>query len=367
VSRQRPPRTAIWKMALGALADGGPGVCHFAITSACNARCGFCSFARDRLPKAQQHSVSLEEAKSACDILQRNGVRFLHFTGGEPLVHRDLTAMIAHATGIGMTATVVTNGALLTERRIDALAEAGIAKVCISIDAATAEAHDANRGLRGLTARLRRAVRGLRRHRIPITASVAMSRLVDYAALPEMLRSLGVDALTFSYPLRTLPSSYLAWADSPLAEFTAEELDAAFEAIKRLRRDFPVQNPVASIEDMQRHLRGEPERFGCLAGWKSFYLDWHLQLWRCHNWDRPLCHITEFDGTQRIRDGCTACMIDCYRDDSVMQHVGVAASDGLQAALRGDFRRAWKHWSDRRNAVSVRAALGTAKTWMRTS
>ena len=41
-----PKRPSIWKMALHAVWDGGPGLCHFAITSACNARCGFCSFAR---------------------------------------------------------------------------------------------------------------------------------------------------------------------------------------------------------------------------------------------------------------------------------------------------------------------------------
>ena len=82
-------RPSIWKMALRAVWDGGPGICHFAITSACNARCGFCSFARDRLPAEKRHSVTLAEAKSACDILKRNGVKFVHFTGGEPLVHRD--------------------------------------------------------------------------------------------------------------------------------------------------------------------------------------------------------------------------------------------------------------------------------------
>jgi hypothetical protein len=163
-----------------------------------------------------------------------------------------------------------------------------------------------------------------------------MSRLVDYPALPEALRDLGFGAVTFSYPLRTLPSSYLACAESPLVDFTPEELHASFEAVKALGKQFPVLNPVASIEDMQRHLRGDPERFGCLAGWKFFYLDWHLQIWRCHNWDRPLCDIREFDGTQRVRDGCTACMIDCYRDDSLMQHVGVAVSCcGSESCPRG--------------------------------
>lgn len=358
-------RPSVWKMALGAVWDGGPGTCHFAITSACNARCGFCSFARNRLTAEARRSVTLAEAKLACDILKRNGIRFLHFTGGEPLVHRDFTAMVAYAAQTGMISTLVTNGALLTARRIDALAQAGLASVYISIDAAEISVHDANRGLPGLSARIRRANTELKQRRIPSSASVTMSRLVDYRALPELLRDLGFGAVTFSYPLRTLPSSYLACADSPLVDFTPEELHAAFEAVKALRGEFPVLNPVASLEDMQRHLRGEPEKFGCLAGWKFFYLDWNLQLWRCHNWDRPLCDIRDFDGTQRIRDGCTACMIDCYRDDSVMQHVGVAVSDGLRAAMRGDLRQAWNHWADRRNLVSAREAIQTVTSWMR--
>ena len=74
-----------------------------------------------------------------------------------------------------------------------------------------------------------------------------MSRLVDYSALPEALRDLGFGAVTFSYPLRTLPSSYLACAESPLVDFTPEELHASFEAVKALGKQFPVLNPVASI------------------------------------------------------------------------------------------------------------------------
>src|SRR5262249_49204922 len=78
-------------------------------------------------------------------------------------------------------------------------------------------------------------------------------------------------------------------------------------------------------------------------------------------------HIRDFDGTQRVRDGCTACMVDCYRDDSVMQHVGVALSDGLRAAARGDVRQAWSHWADGRNVTSLRAAIRTVRMWTRVS
>ncbi len=364
-SATKTKRLPLWRLALKAAIDGGPGTCHFAITSVCNAKCDFCNFAVDRLPTSARHSVTLDEAKLAADVLSRNGVHFLIFTGGEPLAHRDFAAMARHAADLGMAATLVTNGSLLTPARIENLAGSGLVSVYISIDAASADVHEQNRGLPGVCARIREANFLLRQANIATAASVTMSRLVDYEKLPAFLESLGFDSLTFSYPLTTLSSPYLSYSDSKLVAYTAEELHAAFDAAKALKRHFTVLNPTASIEDMQRHLRGEPEHFACIAGWKFFYLDWHLDLYRCHNWERPLCHITEFDGSQRLRDGCTACMIDCYRDNSVMQHIGVATSDGLRAAARGRLGEAGKHWFDSRNLASLKAVLEDAPAWRR--
>lgn len=360
------PKIPFWRMALKAMIDGGPGTCHFAITSICNARCGFCNFAIDRLPKNQQRSVTLDEAKLAIDILARNNVRYLLLTGGEPLVHRDFDTIVAHARRVGMVPGAVTNGWFLTRKRIEALADAGLMSLAISVDAPSVVGHDENRGLRGLSERIRQANEICGSHRIPSIASVTMSRLVgDYAALPDFLRQLGFDAVTFSYPLSGLKSSYLSYRESDLVTYSAEELDKAFEAVKNLKKKFLVLNPSASLDDMRRHVRGEPEQFGCLAGYKFFYLDWNLDLYRCHNWDRPMCHITEFDRTPRVRDGCTACMIDCYRDDSVMQHVAVAISDGLAAAGRGQIGKAMRHWFDRRNLTSIKAVVEEAPWWSR--
>src|SRR5262249_61604499 len=110
-----------------------------------------------------------------------------------------------HAGRIGMTPALDTNGALLTQRRIDALADAGLAKVCISIDAASSAVHDSNRGIPGLSERIRRATAELKRRRISTTASVTMSRLVDYAALPGHLQALAFSPLPFSFPPHPLP------------------------------------------------------------------------------------------------------------------------------------------------------------------
>ena len=262
-----------------------------------------------------------------------------------------------------MVTTLVTNGALLTPERIDALADAGLVSVYISIDAADAETHERNRGLPGVCARICAANEHFRRRNISTAASVTMSRLLDYSKLPDFLRTLGFNSLTFSYPLSKLASPYLAYSDSDLVTYSNEEMLAAFDSVKALKREFTVLNPTASIDDIQRHLRGEPERFVCIAGWKFFYLDWQLNLYRCHNWSTPLCHITEFDGSQRVRDGCTACIIDCYRDNSVMQHIGVAVSDGVSAIARGQVLEASRHWFSRRNLTSLGAVLEDAPAW----
>jgi len=169
-------------------------------------------------------------------------------------------------------------------------------------------------------------------------AQVTMSKLIrHYCALVPLLRELGFVAVAFSYPQRArLGSSSLAWSDdSTLVKFTSSQLIEAFDEVDYLRGLFPVNNPRASTEDMKRHLRGGPERFVCYGGYKSFYLDWNYDLWRCDAWDQRLCSVWEFLETPLVRDGCTACMADCYRDSSVMLRAAVSLGDAIDRLGEG--------------------------------
>jgi hypothetical protein len=80
-----------------------------------------------------------------------------------------------------------------------------------------------------------------------------------------------------------------------------------------------------------------------------------LNLYRCHFWEKPMCSVYEWDESKLIRDGCTRCMIDCYRDPSVLQSVAVNASDAWHALRRGNVVKAAKHVLDPRNVTSLRA------------
>lgn len=340
-----------------ALEDGGPGFCQFAVTNVCNARCGFCNFALGKLPPESRKYAPRDGALEAVDILHRHGIRYLVLTGGEPLLHPDVTAIVRRSSGAGMKTIVVTNGMLLRPDRIRELSDAGLSGFILSIDAASREGHEGNRALPGVCERIREANRLIRTLGPHSTASVTMSRLVDYDALPGFLRSLGFDSVTFSYPLRSLGSNFLGWSDSELVSQSDEEMIEAFERVKRLKKRILVVNPTQSLNEMQRFLRNEEQRFPCLGGFQYFYLDWNLDLWRCHHWERPICSVFEFDGSRRVRDGCTRCMIDCYRDASVMQHIGVSVHDAYRALKARDLPGAARAFTRRGNLGSLHAVL----------
>lgn len=276
-----------------------------------------------------------EAFQRALPILLRRGIRYLNFQGGEPLLHPKIVEMVAATRRSGMKPGVITNAWKLPERA-DALADAGLHNLTVSIDSADMKAHEDNRGLRGLGPRIERGVAAIKARGIPAMASVTVSRLVDFEALPAALRRLGFDAVTFSYP-RKEPfgsSSLVYGGNSPLVDFTDEELLGALEAILRLRKHFTVLNPIVSIRDVQRHLRGEPERFPCVGGFKYFYMDWRLDIWRCEAWGEPMGSVFDLDRLPDDRSHCTDCIMSCYRNASALMHAGVAASDAIAALSR---------------------------------
>jgi len=353
-----PPKTGAFRMLGEVLNHGGPGYLQFAITNICNADCGFCGFARSKFDPKARRSVTLDEALDVIDIAVRNHIGYLLFVGGEPMVHRDLRAMTRYAAQQGIRPMICTNGGLWNDENLRGLASDGLSSVIMSIDAHDIAKHEKNRGLPDVCRKIKKANEFFASAGIQTTASITASRLIDdYARLPAFLESLGFTTCTFSYPLTALGSTYLSFSDSGLVNFSRDELIGVFEKIKTMKRQsgFPVVNPRESLDEMQRHLRGETEKFGCLGGHKYFYLDWKLDLYRCHYWETPMCNIYDFDASKLIRDGCTRCMIDCYRDPSVLQFAAISASDAWQNLKKGRVIDAAKNILDRRNLTSLRS------------
>ena len=345
------------------LGRGGPALCNVAVTNACNARCDFCNFANGKILHKDIRWINADEFVRALDILYGRDIRYVSFFGGETLLHPRLPDLIAATVARDMGPAVITNGWLLPAK-LDELAKAGLKTVYVSIDAPRMTEHEENRGLKGLGERIRAATARMPALGITPIAQVTMSRLIkNYRELVPLLSDLGFKSVSFSYPQRArLGSSSLAWsASSKLVNFDDTELIKAFDGVDHLRKVFPVNNPRASTDDMKRHLRGEPEKFVCYGGYKSFYMDWNFDIWRCDAWNERLCSVWDFAKTALIRDGCTACIADCYRDSSVMLHFAVSLGDAVEHLGHGRILSAVKSLATSRNVGSLGAVAGNLR------
>lgn len=98
----------------------------------CNQDCPFCS--------ANETSGEVWPDKDAMTRrIARSaglGARFLSFSGGEPTLSKHLASFVKTGRRLGIEAVeLVTNGALLTERRVDELVDAGLTHVFVSLHA----------------------------------------------------------------------------------------------------------------------------------------------------------------------------------------------------------------------------------------
>ncbi len=117
----------------------GPVLCNYYLTYRCNAACSFCDIWEKPSPYATRESF-LQNLRA----LRRLGVKIIDFTGGEPLLHRDLPFFLEMAQRMGFITTVTTN-TLLYPRRAREL-RGKVDMLHFSLDAATAERHNTLRG-----------------------------------------------------------------------------------------------------------------------------------------------------------------------------------------------------------------------------
>ena len=106
-----------------------PILAHLIPIRRCNLACTYCNEF-----DAVSPPVPLETLKARIDKLAELGVAIITLSGGEPLLHPQLEAIIAHIRRRGSIAGLITNGYLLNPRKIELLNRAGLDYLQISID-----------------------------------------------------------------------------------------------------------------------------------------------------------------------------------------------------------------------------------------
>lgn len=109
---------------------------RMALTSRCNLNCVYCHHEGDT---AHKDEISCEMAASIAKAAADLGMRSVKFTGGEPLMRRDLEDLLSQMPE-GLDLSLTTNGVFLADRA-QSLADAGLDRVNISLDSLNPETY----------------------------------------------------------------------------------------------------------------------------------------------------------------------------------------------------------------------------------
>ena len=250
------------------------------------------------------------------------GVLQAHFSGGEPLIRKDLEILIAHAASQGLYSNLITSGMTLTRERVRALAEAGLDHAQLSLQDTEAEGADLFSGAKGALARKTEAAAMLREADLPLTINAVMHRgnLDHLEAMIETAMQWGAGRLEVAHV------QYYGWALRNRAALmpTREQVTRASAIAEAARRRL---SGVMVIDYVTPdYYAGRPK--ACMGGWGRRFLcvDPVGRALPCHAapaipgldfdnvQDRPLAEIwrdgqafNRFRGTQWMREPCRSC------------------------------------------------------------
>ena len=130
--------------------DQAPFIVIWETTRACALACVHCR--ASAMPRRDPGELTTEEAKALLDRIAAFGdpPPLVVFTGGDPLRRTDIAELVAYGSRVGLVVSLTPSGTgAATEAKLRALRDAGLARLAVSLDAASAEAHDAFRRVRG--------------------------------------------------------------------------------------------------------------------------------------------------------------------------------------------------------------------------
>lgn len=163
------PFTVVWEM-----------------TRACVLRCVHCRAVaqRSRHPK----ELTTDEGKGLLRTIKEFGNPILVLTGGDPLMRPDLTELISYAVqDLGLRASLTPSSTpLVTKARLEEIKAAGIKRLAMSLDGATAEVHDAFRGFSGSFERTMGILASLREIDLPFQINTTVTN-TNVDTLPEIM------------------------------------------------------------------------------------------------------------------------------------------------------------------------------------
>lgn len=225
-----------------------PFLAIWEVTQACDLACVHCRASAQ--PERHPMELTTEEGKALIDEIAAMEVPVFVLTGGDPIKRPDLFELIGHARRKGVRVSLTPSATpLLTREVVARLKEAGLARLAVSLDGASAETHDAFRGMRGSFARTLEAVGWANAIGLPVQINTTFSRrnigeIDAIVALMEQLR------ITLWSVFFLVPTGRGKLADL----LNADEFEEVFARLSRLSRTVSFDIKTTEAQHYRRFL-----------------------------------------------------------------------------------------------------------------
>jgi radical SAM protein len=213
--------------------DRAPFVVIWETTQACDLACLHCRACA--VPNRDPRELSTDEAKRLVDDICRFGRPLLVLTGGDPLKRPDAVEIVRYGVDAGLRVALTPSGTpLMTPRVLQELHDAGMSRLAVSLDGATAAQHDGFRGVAGSfdwTIRMLETARSLGLS-TQINTTISRHNVHDLERLITLMTGLGIAlwSVFFIVPVGRARPDDLA---------TADEFETVFHRLSDLSQTAP--------------------------------------------------------------------------------------------------------------------------------
>jgi len=185
---------------------------RISVTDRCNFRCTYCMpktvFGQEYRFMDRKELLTFEELERVVRVFAELGVEKIRLTGGEPLLRKELEALVERLDTIdGLDLTLTTNASLLA-RKAEALRAAGLDRVNVSLDSLDDATFRAMNDVDFPVARVLEGIDAAAAAGLPVKVNAVVKRGVNDEGVVEMARYFRGTGNDASFPLEPVEAAY---------------------------------------------------------------------------------------------------------------------------------------------------------------
>lgn len=319
----------------------GPIVGFLITNYTCNYHCSMCNLPlRDKLLRDNGlKELTTAQLKRMIKDLSELGVSGIAFTGGEPLLRKDILELIKYTKEIGLIANLNTNGFYLNEEMTKRLFDCSVDSINISLDGVNRKTHDDIRGYDGAFDKVVTAIKNINairgwkkaRPRLKVIMVINQKNVDEVIDLVRFVTDLNVDAVEF------IPEQ-LFYVRSPddipsYDDLFFKKLDKVVDFLLHVDNSkINIENSESHLKLFQRSFRNEKPSFRCYAGYHSYVVDCFGEVYPCIPWVglaatagniadtglKEIWYSNEYNAMRKRISKCDGCYLNCQAELSLL-------------------------------------------------